>query len=127
MDVSKLPIQIVDPASTAFRNYEKDHICDSILWPNGYPNLHMLKSKKGIGLVLILVKNNPGIMFHDLSELTEWKLKWTSMGLQRTYIGGYINFARACKLINVIDKHKNKYRIYITELGEAVLKQNNLI
>jgi len=112
MNTDKISIQILDPAAEAEKYLIPEAFDDDIIWENGFPNLRELKSDDGLGRILLRFLNNPGSSLHEV--FTRKELNFT--------VDNYMSFACRCKLIKIYN-----HRYYVTELGEAVLKQNGLI
>ena len=120
MDISKLSIQIADPAGKAINNFIEhlkfEGLTLSKLEQKLIFDLHNLENKKGIGKLLLIIMFNSGKNICNLlspSEL-EHQAPW------------FIPFLYYCELITSVPKKRGWY-YEITQLGIDVLKQNGLI
>lgn len=118
MDVSKLAINIVDPASTARENILK---VPYLRIYNHLPDYHHLTARFGSGKALLYIFKHPGTQAFDIA-VKYWI---------RDPDFAYLIHAKLIVLDPPTDDAENaKYmmnRVYITDLGKLVLLQNGLI
>ena len=141
MDISKLPIQIVDPASIANQN-AKEHeeilmrlINSNVEFNNIFPDFHKISNvDTNVGVYLLYIFNHPG--------KGDWEIVY-DVDVKRNYMPGKnfhvgVNNLKYCEYAKLIEfKSVKAYRsnygqwvtkgYFITNLGIAVLKQNELI
>lgn len=126
MDVSKLPILIVNPAVQAEKNL-KEHLDTrmplAIYWADR-PDFFALDPGKGLGRLLVTIKKYPN---------ATWNHVYTISGLTRQmHAGDFYNlscYAEYAKLIT--DKPPKTYKgnkpgLRLTKLGHLLLKQSGI-
>jgi len=136
MNTNKVSLQIIDPAEIANQNIKEnvDFYLNSLRHnsvsniKDDWPDFHKLSNdNNNIGAYLLYIFNNPG--------KGDWKIVYSVQS--NNFHGGMYNliFCKYAKLVE--EKPVKGYRdslwrwvtkaFFITELGEAVLKQNGLI
>lgn len=126
MDVSKLPILIVNPAAQAEKNL-KEHLDTrmplAIYWADR-PDFFALDPEKGLGRLLVTIKKWPN---------ATWNHVYNISGLTRQmHAGDFYNlscYAEYAKLIT--DKPPKTYKgskpgLRLTKLGYLLLKQSGI-
>ena len=121
MNVSKLAINIADPAGTARENLLKvPYYRDIERIYNHLPDYHHLTARFGSGKALLYIFKHPGSQAFDLT------VNWI-----RDSDFAYLIHAKLIVLDPPTDDAENaKFimnRVYITDLGKLVLLQNGII
>ena len=137
MNVSKLPIMIADPAAQVERNFNK-YVQEFKEWA-GFRHymestgcleimrLRHLNSENGLGIVLLEIKKTPNIDDFSINADLQYKKVYN--------VGECLTFACITELITSKKSEPTRWSLYskpsiryhITDLGEALLKQNRLI
>ncbi len=137
MNVSKLPIMIADPAAQVERNFNK-YAQEFKAWA-GFRHymestgcleimkIRRLNSEKGLGRVLLEIKKTPNIDDFSINADLQYEKVYN--------VGECLTFACITELITSKESKPTRWSLYskpairyhITDLGEALLKQNGLI
>ncbi len=121
MDISKLPILIVDPAQQAEENVYKNKQMDMLYWSTGITNFHDLKTNHDFFKVLLIILKYPNMNEAHI---------YANAKIKAYPINSYVPLAKAAELItNIPPKNYkgNNPGYKITKLGMAFLKQFDLI
>ena len=134
MDVSKLPIQIINPTKEAINNFlNSDLFFPYIERYKSYDlNNHELdffynlKSDKDLGKLLLYVYKHPTIKLSDLGKVIKGSVDFKKQESLYVTISN-ISIAIESKLLKKYEIKRFEFLVSITDLGIAVLKQNELI